>query len=156
MAAAELSHDPDDERFACCLDHFPVTTVRWLMSRTRWIWATRRQVRRKFPLMMRVMAATASLVVKSDVSLRLSSGQWLASTNACSWADSGCRSRDNLASAGRLARERTIRATINVKELKAAAGLTRNPCGSSCRAEAGPLVCRVTWRAVGAGLAGPG
>ena len=38
------------------------------MSRTRWIWATRRQVRRKFPLVMRVIAATASLVVKSEVS----------------------------------------------------------------------------------------
>ena len=40
------------------------------MSRTRWIWATSGQVRRKFPLVMRVIAATASLVVKSDVSAR--------------------------------------------------------------------------------------
>ena len=38
------------------------------MSRTRWIWAISRPVRRKLPLVMRVIAATASPVVKSAVS----------------------------------------------------------------------------------------
>jgi hypothetical protein len=83
------SHDPDDERFAGGLDDFLGDDREAVMSRTRWIWATRRQVRRKFPVVIRVIAATASLVVKSDVSPRPSSGQCLASTNACSCADSG-------------------------------------------------------------------
>jgi hypothetical protein len=40
-----------------------VTTERWLMSRIRWIWAISRPVRRKLPLVMRVIAATALPVV---------------------------------------------------------------------------------------------
>ena len=43
----------------------PPRSVSWLMSRTRWIWATSRQVSRKLPLVMRVIAATASLAAKS-------------------------------------------------------------------------------------------
>jgi len=42
-----------------------VMMVSWLISGMRWIWATRRQVRRKFPLVIRVIAAVASLGVKS-------------------------------------------------------------------------------------------
>src|SRR5712675_1204507 len=34
-----------------------VTTERWLMSRIRWIWAISLPVRRKLPLVMRVIAA---------------------------------------------------------------------------------------------------
>jgi len=52
-----------------------VTTERWLMSRIRWIWAISRPVRRKLPLVMRVIAATASPVVKSAVLSRWSPGQ---------------------------------------------------------------------------------
>jgi len=51
-----------------------VTTESWLMSRTRLIWAIRRAVSRKLPLVMRMIVAKASAVVKSSGSCRPSSG----------------------------------------------------------------------------------